>query len=250
MRHEMAMTKNVRRFLAAVSDLMDRPHGLEGMGLLWGKPGEGKTTTLAYVANQFNGIYVRANRCWTVTAMLGEICHELNLERRRIKAQMISPIIQALLENPSGPRPIFVDEADYLLRQTDMLDTLRDIYDMVPGMAVILVGMEELAVKIRSTANGRFARRITQEVKFSGIDLADTKTVADDVCEMPIADDLLKHLHKAALGNIGRIVVGLSKIETFGRTTGAGDDNPVTLELWGDRNLFYDQPTFGRRRSN
>ena len=36
MKFEMAMTTNVRRFLAAVRELNDRPIGVEGMGLLWG----------------------------------------------------------------------------------------------------------------------------------------------------------------------------------------------------------------------
>lgn len=242
MRHEMAMTKNVRRFLIAVQSLNDRPPGLEGMGLLWGLPGEGKTTTLTYVVNQLNGVYVRANACWCVSAMLGEIAHELGLERKRLKAPMMNDIIKKLMEEP---RPIFVDEADYLLRQNDMIDALRDIYDMVPGSAVVLVGMEEMAVKVRS--NGRFARRITQWIEFSGIDLGDARVVADTICEVPVADDLLAHLHGLSRGNIGRMTVGLARIETFGRSAGYLD-RPVDLSAWGERELFYDQPSFDRRR--
>jgi DNA transposition AAA+ family ATPase len=244
MRHEMAMTKNVRRFLVAVQELRDRPYGLEGMGLLYGPPGEGKTTTLAYVCNQLHGIYIRANACWTVTAMLGELCHELGLERRARRASMVKDIIKQLSDDPDGPRPILVDEADYLLRQADMLDALRDIYDMVPGAAVVMVGMEEMAVKIQRQSNGRFARRITQWVEFSGIDQGDCRVVADTVCEISIADDLVDHLRTAAHGNIGRMVVGLSKIETFATTNGL---RTVGLDDWGDRQLFYDQPTFTRR---
>lgn len=240
MRHEMAMTKNVRRFLGAVRELTLRGPGLEGMGLLGGEPGEGKTTTLAYVCNQMHGVYVRANACWTVTAMLSEISHELGLPRQRLKHPMINAITYALLEEP---RPIFVDEADYLLRSFDMLDTLRDIYDMVPGACVILVGMQELAAKIR--ANGRFARRITQWIEFSGLDPADAATVAKAVCEVDVAPDLVAHLHRETRGNIGRMVVGLSRIEAMGRATGA----PVMdLTTWGERELFYDQSLRGSRR--
>lgn len=240
MKHEMAMTKNVRRFLGAVRELSQRGPGLEGMGLLGGEPGEGKTTTLAYVSNLVNGVYVRANACWTVTAMLAEICHELGLPRQRLKHPMINGIIGAMLVEP---RPIFVDEADYLLRSFDMLDTLRDIYDMVPGACVILVGMEELAAKVR--ANGRFARRVTQWVEFSGLDVADAVTLAATVCEVGVARDLVEHLHRETRGNVGRMVVGLTRIESLGKLNGMAE---VDLEAWGDRQLFFDQQSRGRRR--
>jgi len=240
MRYEMAMTKNVRRFLGAVRELTQRGPGLEGMGLLGGEPGEGKTTTLAFVCNQVNGVYVRANACWTVTAMLGEICHELGLPRQRLKHPMMNAAIEALMNEP---RPIFVDEADYLLRSPDMLDTLRDIYDMVPGACVILVGMEKLAPTVR--ANGRFARRITQWIEFSGIDLTDASTVAKTVCEVEVGPDLVEHLHRETRGNIGRMVVGLSRIEAMGRASGA---QVMDLAAWGERELFYDQPLRGRRK--
>lgn len=241
MKHEMAMTKNVRRFLGAVRELTRRGPGLEGMGLLGGEPGEGKTTTLAYVCNQMNGVYVRANACWSVTAMLGEISHELGLPRLRYKHPMINAIIGALLVET---RPIFVDEADYLLRSPDMLDTLRDIYDMVPGACVILVGMEDLASSVR--ANGRFARRITQWIDFSGLDVADAAILAKTVCEVAIADDLVNHLHKETRGNIGRMVVGLSRIEAMAKVSGAKE---IDLAAWGeDRELFYDQKLRNKRR--
>lgn len=236
----MAMTKNVRRFLAAVRELSQRGPGLEGMGLLGGEPGEGKTTTLAYVSNLVNGVYVRANACWTVTAMLAEISHELGLPRQRLKHPMINGIIGAMLVEP---RPIFVDEADYLLRSFDMLDTLRDIYDMVPGACVILVGMEELAAKVR--ANGRFARRVTQWVEFSGLDAADAVTLAATVCEVEVGRDLVEHLHRETRGNVGRMVVGLTRIESLGKANGLAS---VDLAAWGDRQLFFDQQARGRRR--
>lgn len=239
MKHDMAMTKNVRRFMAAVNDLRDRPLGVEGMGLLYGEPGEGKSTVIAYTANAVDGKYVRANACWTVTSMLQEISHELGLDKLSRRAPMIQQITKSLMEHP---RPIFIDEADYLFRQVDMLDALRDIYDLSIGSPVILIGMEEIARKIQT--NGRFARRITQWIEFKGVDLGDARTLADTVSEVRVADDLLHHLHKAARANVGRMVVGLSKIEKLGRTNGLKE---VGLQDWDDRPLFYDQPTFGKK---
>jgi hypothetical protein len=245
MKHVMAITKNLRQFLGAVDDLISRPMGTEGMGLLWGEPGEGKSTAIAYVVGQTDGVYVRAVGCWTVTSMLGEICRELGGARMLRRADMIDFIVERL-RLAEKTRPLFVDEADYLFRQQEMVDALRDIYDL-SGSPVILVGMEDIARRIQ--AHGRFARRITQWVEFTGIDLSDARIVADTLCEITVEDCLLNHLHTTARGNVGRMVVGISKIERMAKASGL---SAVTHKQWGDRELFYDQPTFsgGKRKSN
>ncbi|WP_321367652.1 ATP-binding protein [uncultured Desulfuromusa sp.] len=240
MKHAMAMTKNLRLFMSAVDHLMNREIGTEGMGLLWGDPGQGKSTAVAYVVNAMDGIYVRAIGSWTVTSMLGTIATELGGHRMLRRADMIDFICQRLGQNP---RPIFIDEADYLFRQVEMLDSLRDIYDL-SGCPVVLVGMEQIARKLQN--HGRFARRITEWVEFKGIDLDDTMQVTRDVCEIDVADGLLEHLHNITNGNIGRIIIGLSKIEKMGKANGI---DCVTLEQWGDRPLYYDQPTFTTKKT-
>lgn len=238
MRHEMAMTMNVKRFLAAVRELQERPLGIEGMGLLWGLPGEGKSTTVAYAVNTLDGIFLRALRSWTPSSMLGALMVEIGLSPMRVKAPMVDAAVRYLMEHP---RPLFIDEADYLFRTGDMMDTWRDIYDLT-GSPVILIGMEEMARRIQT--QGKFARRITQWIEFSGIDTADARTLADTVCEVAVADDLLAYVHSQARANIGRMVTALARIETFGRTN---DLSRVTLQDWGRRALFYDQPRFAKR---
>ena len=127
MKDIMAMTKNVRRFLAAVRELNDRPTGVEGMAILWGEPGEGKSTTVAFACNTLSGIFLRANTCWSITAMLAALMVELGLPTARRRATMMENAVQKLTEQPS---PIFIDEADYLFTRADMLDAMRDIYDV------------------------------------------------------------------------------------------------------------------------
>jgi len=185
-RTEMAMTKNVRRFLAAVRELSDRPLGVEGMAILWGDPGEGKSTTVAFACNALDGIFLRANACWTITSMLSALMTELGLPRYGRKAPMVDAAVKAMSERP---RPIFIDEADYLLRVKDLLDVMRDIYD-VSGAPVVLIGMEDFARKVQSI--GKFARRVTQWVKFSGIDAEDARTLADALCEVTVADEKIR----------------------------------------------------------
>jgi DNA transposition AAA+ family ATPase len=240
MKEKMAMTSNMRRFLTAVDDLLNRPRGTEGMGLLWGLPGEGKTTAIAHFVNATGGVYARAMSSWTVTSMLGYLCKELGGQRLLRRADMVDYIVEQLAQ-PGKLRPIFIDEADHLFdkpKKFEMAESLRDIYD-ISGCPIILCGMENIARTVQ--AHGRFARRITQWIEFTGIDQADARTVADELCEVRIADCLLRHLHQEARGNIGRMVIGLTKIERLAKASAL---TTVTREHWGDRELFYDQPVF------
>lgn len=244
MRYELAKTKNVRKFLAVLNDLRIRPMGVEGMGILWGNPGEGKSTILAYATNIFNGIFIRAKRSWTMTSLLEAIIIELRGVPGRRRSQMEDWIEKRLME-ARQERIIFVDEADYLfsrnMASNDMLDVLRDIYDST-GTPIILAGMENIARRIQE--EGRFARRITSWVEFQGIDLDDARIVADTICEVGVADDLLAHMHRECKASIGNIVPALSRIENLGKTTGI---KTVDMAAWGDRPLYFAQPKFRRQ---
>jgi len=241
MRYELAKTKNVRNFYAVMGDLLNRPFGVEGMGVLWGEPGEGKTTVVAHATNQMNGICIRARRSWTMMSLLENIVTELNGVPAGRRSKMEDWIERRLMENKEQ-RIIFVDEADYIFHSTDMLDVLRDIYDQT-GTPIVLIGMEQIARRIQE--NGRLARRITSWVEFKGIDLEDARIVAEALCEVRVSDDLIAHLHREAKANIGRIVVGLSRIERVGLASGT---KTVTLADWKDRPLFFDQPNFRKRK--
>ena len=89
MKHEMAKTKNIVNFVKAVERLQDRSPGSEGMGLLYGRPGEGKSTAVAYVVNKSGGVFLRANACWTVTSMLGVLVKELGFAPQNRRVAML-----------------------------------------------------------------------------------------------------------------------------------------------------------------
>lgn len=241
MRIGTVKTKDIRKFIDAVDALLDRPVGTEGMGLLWGPPGTGKSTALTLVANTYDAVYVRALGCWTVTSMLGELCAGVGEKRSCRRADMVSAIVKRLTNDNLKPKPIFIDEADYCFRQFDMIDSLRDIYDL-SGCPVILIGMENIARDIRE--HDRIARRITQWVEFSGIDMEDTIQVTRELCEVELEQDLIDYLYTQTNGNIGRMVIGLTKIENFAQTNGM---KRINADQWGGRSLYFDQPTFRKR---
>jgi hypothetical protein len=231
MRDKIAITENLRRFLVALEELRSRAHCEEGMGLLHGTPGQGKTTALGLAVDKTSGIYLRAKSLWTPNKLLRELCVELDLPALSSSAAMLDSVVREMVMEQ---KPLFIDEADYLMNSVMLFDLVRDIYDLA-RTPVILVGMPGFKRKIKNDRWARHARRITQVVEFSGLTLADVALVAREVCEITIADDLIKHIHKETEGNIGYTVTGLRKIETLAR---ASSLTTVDKKQWGSRSLF------------
>lgn len=230
MRTKLAITKNIVALQAAFESLEGRDPGIPGMGLVHGFTGFGKTTAIAWLVNRTSGVFVRAMSTWTPNAMLGAIMRELGKEPLwNGGAAMAKEISNSL---GTSQRPLFVDEADYLLSNIKMLETLRDIHD-VSGVPVVLIGME--GIERRLVHRQQLARRISQWVEFMPADLEDARIVADTVCEVKIADDLLKLLHADAKGSVGLMVVGLSRIEAKAKANGW---TKVTAEQWAGGQLF------------
>jgi len=250
-------TKDVRRATGHVNELLTRAENTEGMGVWYGPPGVGKTTTLAYAVGLYHGIYVRAMSCSTITSILGDLCNALGwvsskpgVKRMLRKTDMVDYIIERLSRDPDDPnkpapqRPIFIDEADYCMRDFVLMDILRDIYD-VTKCPVIFIGMEEFARKLKE--HSRFARRTVVWTEFQGLDRDDALQVVEERCETALEEDLFEYVYRETRGNIGRLIIALQFIDKF-----AGRNGLTKLDLagWGDRPLYFDQPNFSRKNGN
>lgn len=229
MRRVLAPIKNVAALHTAYEALASRDAGIPGMGLVHGYTGAGKTTAVTHLINNMRGLYVRASAAWTPASMLGKIMSELGAEPLGRSAPMVDHIT-ATLEGEG--RPLFVDEADYLLSNLKMLETLRDIHD-VSGQPVVLIGMKGIEKKL--VHRQQLARRISQWVEFMPADLEDAALLASAVCEVKVGEDLLAHLHTEAKGSVGLMTVGLARIESFARSN---SHNSIDLKRWGNRQLF------------
>lgn len=242
MKYKTLPVKNVSRLMAATNALTNRASGLPGMGLIWGPTGYGKTTASAWMINQCNGVYIRAMRLWTPKSMLSSIAKEIEID---VKGYNNTDACLAIIQNLSiSGRPLFIDEADYIVSKELLLDTLRDIHDFT-SVPVILIGMHGIEKRIKN--NAQFTGRIIQKVEFQGADYEDARLLADGLCEVSVADDLLTKLHKTASpktasnqivwgAEIRRLIVGLSKIEQFARSRG---QSSIALSDWTRGDDFF-----------
>ena len=233
MKNKIAQVSNIKMLWHAFETLRARAAGVPGICLICGMAGFGKSVSVTWLAVQpmVNAVFVRAQATWTARAMLEKIMLELDAEPLTRNSAMVDYIVRELTRTE---RPLIVDECDYLVehggrRLDQMIDTLRDIHDL-SSVPLILVGMKDFQRRV--TRKEQLARRVVQWVEFQPTDLKDARIVADEICEVQVADDLLASLHKNAAGSIGRIVVGLAKIENFARQRGKPS---VALADWGDR---------------
>lgn len=241
MNYKIVSVKNVTRLSNAGDALIDRGLGMPGMGLIWGHTGYGKSTAATWFVNRVHGVYVRAMATWTPSAMLGAILRELEASPKGSCAQMAEVIVEKLAQ--SG-RPLFIDEADYLVDNKRMTETLRDLHDL-STVPVILIGMAGIQRSLQHRQ--QLFGRIAQWVEFQPADLDDTRILADALCEVEVADDLLEQLYRAASvfkapgakvtgASVRLVVVGLARIEHYARTRGL---ESINSSQWRGGNEFF-----------
>lgn len=235
MKPVVAPVKNVLSAQLAFENLLNRSFGVPGIGLFHGPSGTGKTTTSSLIYNQVNGVYVSARAHDTTSSLLGRIVEEFGAQPMHRVAKSVDFIIEQM---SIQERPLFIDEADYLMNDVRMLDTVRDIYDGTE-VPIILVGMDQIARRINSRK--QFFNRISEWIEFHPSDLDDVATLAEYLLEdnIKVSEDLLEHLRAATSGELRRITIGLNRIESLAF---ANDLDYVTLKDWGD------QPFHGLRQ--
>lgn len=230
MRSKIVPISNVARLADAGDALLNRAPGMPGMGLCFGDSGLGKTTAIAWLATRQHGVFVRAMSTSTPTSLLESICRELHIASRNRIAHTVEAIVNELAKTG---RPLFVDEADYVVQQARLIDTLRDVHDL-SSVPVILIGMA--GIDRRISLSPQLSGRMAQWVEFKPTHVADAKLLAKELCEVAVADDLVSELHARAVGVVRNIVVGLGKIEQHARSRGLGT---MALKDWPQGDSFF-----------
>lgn len=229
--HHVALTKNILRATEAYHNLVEAANANSpGIGLFSGDAGNGKTTAGGYLFVQADGVLVRCLRADTLGTFLERLAGDLGLEQRQRKADMLNYIVKELALTR---RPLFIDEADYLVERTDVLETIRDIYDMA-NVPIVLIGYAQLPRKVKRLP--QLFSRIAQHVEFRKADMDDIVTMADSLVDRTkISEDLLAELLDVSRGNFRSIHTGLVAIEKF---AAANDLPSISLAQWGDQAFF------------
>lgn len=228
MRKKTALTKNVMKAAAAFNNLEAAANaGSPAIGIFSGKAGNGKTTAGGYLFVNANGLLVRCLKADTLGTFLERLAAELGIDKRHRKVDMINFIVNELSIHRN---PLFIDEADYLADRTEVLETIRDIYDLA-NIPIILIGYEKLPTKIKKLP--QLYSRVAEHVTFEKADLDDIQVMSETLVEhTQLSDDLLTELLTFSRGNFRDIHTGLVNVEKYAKTNELKD---IDINQWGDQ---------------
>lgn len=217
MRKAVAHTANVKAFIGAVNRAGSRGAPEAGITLVTGEAGFGKTRTVIWWGSEKAALYVCAKAAWTPHWFLAELCAQLGIPARGTTEQLYAHAVGTLMKRPDTP--LIVDEIEHCLRDTKVIETIRDVTDMVQCPAVF-VGMEAVPFKLNRLP--QIASRIAAAVSFGPATEACVRTTCDAICEIKVADDLVAEIHRQSGGRMREVLNAIATVERAGKRGGGG----------------------------
>ncbi|SMH62874.1 AAA family ATPase [Azospirillum agricola] len=244
MRNKYIKTSNTTRFLAKLAALQDRGAEEACLMVVDGPPGLGKTETVQWWATQQGVVFLRAKQGWTPSWMLRELLGELSTAPLHTFERMYGQTLEALAARSrlsvqeGGQMAVVIDEVDHIARRTDVLETLRDLSDMLE-IPFILVGMDR--VRSSLTRHRQIGSRVGQFCEFHPLTPEDTAALVSGLSEVSVAGCMLDFLHRSCGGYIRELKEGIKSIERCGRR----NSGAVTVAMMAGQVLLNDR-TSGR----
>lgn len=222
---KIAKITNIALANAAMAQLVNRQDGLPGLGVLYGPSGYGKTTATVAVANQTRAYYVQLRSAWTRKTFMEKVCVELGVEKGRNTAECLDNICARLA---ASQRPLIIDEADYLVTRSGMVELVRDIYEGSQS-PVLLVGEELIPNKLKHYE--RFHGRVLAWIPAQPVSKADAQALAQVYAPtVNIADEVIDKLLAVSHGSVRRVSVNLVNLAELADTRGCDEITLSTLK--------------------
>ena len=217
----LVRTENVISADSCINYLLDRPKmEMVGLGLLYGKPGLGKTTSAKRMAFSKGYVYLRLESTTTPKAFAMELLS--NLYKRFGLGEYIpygtannlfKLCLQSLEDHPDTI--IIIDEIDYAFRHPQLLGAIRDIVDETTAV-VILVGMQNAKDRL-SQINEYYFDRCNVFYEFKAVTKKDVGQLCRDILEVPFAPDVVDYVHFNSCGNLRKAMKLIHTVEEIGK---------------------------------
>lgn len=236
-------TANYKAFLDGLVALNARGSDECRLVVVDGQPGLGKTTILTRWAALESCVFVRAKTDWDAKWMLSEILENMKVvpplgHEARFRACVAALADRLQAAEMSGRQfAIVVDEADHVSRKAVLIDTLRDLADLV-SVPVILVGMGKIRDNL--TKYPQTASRISRYIRFEPARFEGVRQFLDEKCEVPVAPDLAEFVHRATGGFNREILEAIRSIEKFGLRNAPGPEG-LTMRDMAGQHLINDR---------
>ncbi|MBF0249929.1 MAG: ATP-binding protein [Alphaproteobacteria bacterium] len=211
-RHKFVHTSNVKRFLLGSASLNERGAPEASILLLEGNAGLGKSRTAEWWAMQNDAIFLRIKAKYTPHWLLTDLLTELGEQASAHSCEKLYNQAVGILAKE--PRPIVLDEVEAGLKNIEVLETVRDLSDLVE-LPVIFVGREYVWGKLAK--HPQFRTRIGARVSFSACAIEDVRLCFDELCEVKVDDGIIETTHKQSDGHIREIINAVANAERIAK---------------------------------
>ena len=214
---QLIKTSNVLKADATIKFLLNRPKlEMVGLGLIYGKPGLGKTTYARRIAYTRGYVYLRLEATTTPKTFAKELLQNLY---RSLGMGDYLPVgttnniykqcIQLLLDNEDTV--IIIDEIDYAFRYPQLLGSVRDLVDETFAV-VILVGMQNAMDRLNQI-NAYYFDRCNYFYEFEAVSKDDIRMLGTELMNIPCPESLVNYIHFNAAGNLRKAIKIMHMLE-------------------------------------
>lgn len=216
--NKLVMISNVVEADQCVQYLLRRPKTeMVGLGMIYGRPGLGKTTYAQRIAFQRNYIYLRLESMTTPkafsTMLLTALYRKFDLGNfipTGSTNNLFKLCMQILDEHPDTV--LIIDEIDYAYKLDKILGAIRDIVDQTLTI-IILVGMQNAKDRL-SQISEHYFDRCNAFVEFQPVNKKDIRSIAQEVMEIPVTENIVEDLYQTSKGNLRKAVKMMYSLET------------------------------------
>lgn len=227
---KLITTANVVKADRAIAYLQRRPKlELVGLGLVYGKPGLGKSTWASRTAFSKGYIYLRLESTTTpknfAQRLLNSLASRYNYGNVPTcgATNTIFKRCMAILENHEDA-VIIVDEIDYAFSNKQLLGAIRDIVDETLAI-VILVGMQNAKEKLLQV-NEYYFDRCNVFCEFNSSDKKDISELCRQVMDKTPNEAMKEMIYRESTGNLRRAVKLIYGVEN---AIGGNQDNTTQV---------------------
>jgi DNA transposition AAA+ family ATPase len=219
--NELVTTINVKRAMNMINYLMKRPKTeMDGMGLISGVPGVGKTRFAKQFAIQYDFVYIRLQDTMTAKSMLTRLHIQLKekynvASKTKGSANELLNMCISIINSIEEDVIILIDESDYAFAKKRILNTLRDINDDTTAI-IILCGMENSRKELLK-ADPYYFDRFPSFIEFNRLSVKDIHSVVCEISDFKIENDVTKLIHQRTKGALRPVIQMLYAIETYAK---------------------------------
>ena len=208
---------NVQKADRCIDFLLNRPRlEMVGLGMLYGRPGLGKTTYARRIAYTRGYVYLRLEATTTPKTFAKELLQNLYISLGMgdylpagTTNNIYKQCTQLLLDHEDTV--IIIDEIDYAFRYPLLLGAIRDLVDETLAV-VVLVGMQNAKDRLNQI-NEYYFDRCNYFYEFEPVSLEDVCLITREVMSIECPDSMVNYIHHNSAGNLRKAVKIMHMLE-------------------------------------